>query len=190
MYFDGTRHELNGAFGTFSIDAVAGNYATIKFSFTGQYVALVDAAIPATTQETTLPAVVELAQLILGNNTFQPTVDKFTYDQANTITPRPDVNSSNGYNGVRLTDRKPKGGIDPEATLVADYDWWATFAASTSTALTIRIGSTAGNRILLNAPAVQYTGLTYADRSGIRTYAAGLDFVGVSGDDEFEMVFA
>jgi hypothetical protein len=190
MYFDGTRHELNGAYGTFSVDAMAGSYGTAKFTFTGFYVPLVDASIPNCTYETPLPAIVESAQLILGNNSFQPTVEKFTFDQANTITPRPDVNSSEGYNGVRITDRKPKGGIDPEATLVADYDWWGTLAASTQTALTIKIGATAGNIILMNAPAVQYTGLTYADRAGIKTYNAGLDFTSINGDDEMEFVFA
>ena len=190
MYFDGMVHEMNGAYGTFSIDAEAGKYATIKFSFTGQYVAPVNAALPTTTQETTLPAVVQLAQLILGNNQFQPTVEKFTFDQGNVIVPRPDVSSADGYNGVRLTERKPKGSITPEATLVSDYDWWGKLAASTQTALTLKIGSTAGNIICINAPTVQLGGLTYADRAGIRSYNAPIEFTTNTGDNEISFITA
>lgn len=190
-YFDGVKHELNGCFGTFTINAPAGEYATINFTFTGQYVSPVDDAVPTATHETTLPPIVELSKLILGDGgVFQPVVAAFTFDQNNTITPRPDVNSSDGYKGMRLTARAPSGGIDPEATLVADYNFWDLLAESTQTAFTMRIGSAAGNRILMNAPKIQYTGLTYGDRDGIRVYDAGLNFTRDQGNDEMEFVFA
>lgn len=192
-YFDGVLHEMNGAFGTFSINAPAGEYATINFTFTGQYVAPVDTAVPDATHETTLPPIVELAQLILGDDSdpgaFQPVVAAFKFDQNNTIVPRPDVNSADGYNGVRITARAPSGGIDPESTLVADYNFWDLLADSTQIALTMKIGSDEGNRILMNAPKVQYTGLTYGDRDGIRVYDAGLSFTRDQGNDEMEFCF-
>ncbi len=190
-YFDGVKHEITGCFGTFTIEADAGSYGMIKFTFTGQYHAPTDTAVPDSVQEETIPPVVESAQLILGDGgAFQPVVAKFTFDQANQVAERPDVNSTDGYAGTRITGREPKGGIDPEATLVADYDFWGLLASSEQTALTMRIGSTAGNRILFNAPKIIYTGLTYADRNGIRTLDAGIEFVRDAGDDETEFVFA
>ncbi len=38
LYLDGTEHTISGAYGTFSITADAGNYAKVKWDFTGQYV--------------------------------------------------------------------------------------------------------------------------------------------------------
>lgn len=189
-YFDGVMHKITGAFGTFSITANAGEYATINFTFTGQYHAPEDADVPAATHETALPAIVELARLWLGDSDFKPVVNAFTFDQANTIVPRPDVNSTDGYIGVRLTNRAPTGGIDPEATLVADYDWWGKMASSEEIAFSMRIGSTAGNIICMNAPKIQYTGLTYQSRDDIRVYDAGISFGRDQGNDEMEFVFA
>jgi len=48
----------------------------------------------------------------------------------------------------------------------------------------------AGNRIWMIAPGVQYSGLTYRDRSGIRAYDAGLKFTRQTGNDEIMFLLA
>ena len=115
-------------------------------------------------------------------------MNAFTFDQNNTIVPRPDVSSEDGYIGTRITARDPQGGIDPEATIGVDYDFWDKFENSTEFELNMRIGSTAGNRLFIQAPKVQYTGLTYGDRDGLRTYDAGLRFGRDQGNDEIVFV--
>lgn len=187
-YWDGVLHKLTGAFGTFSIEATAGDYATINFTFTGFWNDPVDRTVPSATHETQLPAIVELARLRIGD--FSPIVNAFSFDMNNEITPRPDVNSDDGYLGVRVTGRSPTGGIDPEATYAADYDIWDVLSNSTEFEFSFRVGSTAGNRIFFNAPKAQYNGMSYGDRDGLLTYDAGLNFARDAGNDEVSFFFS
>jgi len=188
MYLDGVQHTISGALGTFSIDAQAGQYAKAKFEFTGQYIAPTDVALVNPAFERALPAQVQLARLNIAN--YSAIVNAFTYTQGNTIVPRPDMNGTDGYNGVRITGRKPEGGIDPEATLVATHDFWGRMSASTRMPFQWRAGNVAGNTVWFLAPNTQYMKMTYKDRSGLRVYDAGLAFSRINGDDEVLMLFA
>lgn len=179
----GVRHLMPGAFGTFDIEAVAGEYGKINWDFTGIYQAPTDAALATPTYETTLPPVVEFARLRLDG--FDAVVERFTFDIGNNIEVRPSVNHGDGYIGTRLTSRSPEGGVDPEADTVANYDFWGRLAAATRMPFQMRVGTQVGNTIFFIGPNSQYTGLTYADRNDIMTYDAALRFAGVNGNDEF-----
>ena len=137
---------------------------------------------PSPIFERTLPSQVELSRLRVGN--FQATVEKLTFNQMNDIQVRPDVSSSDGYNGTRIVSRKPEGGINPEADLVANNDFWGQLAAATNMPFQMRIGHVSGNTVWVLCPNVQYSGLTYQDRSGILTYDAGMRFARSLGNDE------
>jgi hypothetical protein len=189
LYLDGTEHAISGAYGTFSITADAGNYAKVKWDFTGQYVAPTDVALPTNAVfETTLPPMVQLARLNVDG--FVATVSSMSFTQGNDIQPRPDVNNTDGYNGVRLVSRKPEFGIDPEADLVANHDFWGRMAAATQMPFEMRIGTVVGNTVWLMAPNTQYSKMTYKDRQGIRAYDAGLAPARSSGDDELFILMA
>jgi hypothetical protein len=188
MFFDGTRHRLTGGRGTFSLNAEAGQYATIDWDFVGQYHAPIDAALPTPTFETTLPPVVELARLRVGG--YSAIVNALSFTQANDIQPRPDVNAPDGYDGVRIVNRSPEGGLDPEAALVASHDFWGRMATARRMPFQMRVGQAAGNRVWLIAPGVQYSGLTYRDRNGLRAYDAGLKFTRETGNDEILFLLA
>ncbi len=187
MNKDGVLHLMPGSFGTFDLEAEAGQYGKVNFDFTGIFVQPTDAALTAPTYERTLPAQIELARLFVDD--FNAIVAKFTYNQQNTITVRPDVSSVEGYIGTRITSRAPEGGIDPEAELVADHDFWGKLGAATRMPFQMRIGKIAGNRIWVLSPSTQYTGLTYTDRDNILTYDAGLKFSRYNGNDEICFVF-
>jgi hypothetical protein len=182
MNKDGVLHQMPGALGTFDVTAEAGNYARIKWTFTGTYVEPTDNPLPNPSYETTLPSQVQLARLMIGS--FPAIVAKMTYNQGNDIQIRPDVSASDGYLGVRLVSRKPEGGVDPEADNVANYDFWGIMSAANRMAFQMRVGSNPGNTVWLIGTNVQYSGLTYQDRNGISTYQAGLRFARQVGDDE------
>lgn len=188
MFLDGVKHQMTGAYGTFSINAEAGQYGTIEFTFTGTYIAPTDVALPTPTYERTLPSQVEQGRLYFDG--FATCVNAFTFEQGNDIQVRPCINGEDGYDGVRLVARAPEGGIDPEAALVASHDFWARLASAKRMPFQVRVGTVAGNIVWFLAPAMQYTGLTYADRNGIRTYDAGLKFSAYSGDDEMQIFLA
>jgi hypothetical protein len=189
MYLDGILHVMTGSIGTFAISADAGQLGSISWTFTGQYVTPVDGALPTgVAYETTLPAQFELAQMSIDGYT--AVINSLSMTQNNDIQPRSDANAADGYNGVRLVDRNPEMGIDPEAALAANQDFWGKLATAKRMPLSARFGRTVGNTVYLTAPSVQYTGLTYADRSGIRTHDAGLSLPGIVGDDEVSFFFA
>ena len=187
LHMDNVLHSMPGAFGTFEITAQAGDLATVKWTFTGNYVEPTDDANPNPNFETELPSQVQLARLTM--NQFDAIVEKFSYNQGNDIQIRPDVSASDGYEGVRITARKPEGGIDPEADTVANQDFWGNFAAALRMPFQMRVGTDVGNTVWVFAPNTQYSGMTYQDRNGILTYDAGLRFSRSIGNDEIAFFF-
>jgi hypothetical protein len=183
---DGVLHVLPGAFGTFEIEAEAGKFAKIKWTFTGTWRNPVDQPMASPVYEKTLPAQVELARLRLMD--FNAIVNKFTFDQGNDVQIRPDVSSPEGYIGTRIVSRKPEGGVDPEADRVANYDFWGKLGKATRMPFQMRVGTVQGNTVWMIAPSTQYTKMTYQDRTGILTYDAGLKFSGYQADDEMFFV--
>lgn len=189
LYMDGILHKMVGCMGTLSLKTNAGQFGTIDFEFTGQYTDPIDAGMPANpSYEVSKPPQFELAKLRVDSE--DVTIDSLSFTQNNTITPRSDANSPDGYAGVRLTGRNPQGGIDPEATKTGDYNFFQKLAAAATMPMQCRFGKVDGNVIWLRAPKVQYSGLTYKDRDGITTYDAALQFTGNLGNDEIELFFA
>lgn len=187
MNKDGVLHTMPGSYGTFEIEAEAGQYASVSWDFTGTWRNPVDAPLARPVYERTLPAQVEYARLRIDN--YYAIVANFTYDQGNEISIRPDVSSPEGYIGTRITARNPEGGIDPEAVSVAEHDFWGRLGSAKRMPFQMRVGTQPGNIIWMLAPSTQYTGLTYQDRDGILTYDAGLRFSRYNGNDEFMLFF-
>jgi hypothetical protein len=188
LYKDGIQHKITGAYGTVSFEGAVNGYGKATFEFIGQYYAPSDVALPLTPVfETTKPSQIELAQFTIDG--FAATISKFSLDMGVEVLPRLDANGTDGYNGTYIGDRTPKGGIDPEATLVASQTFWVKMATAIEMAFNFRVGSAAGNIVTFTAPKCQYSGLTYAARDKIQTLDAGLMFNGSSGDDEVTITF-
>ena len=65
---------------------------------------------------------------------------------------RPDVNGSDGYSGTRIVGRSPEGGVDPEADLVANQDFWKKLADTERMPFQMRLRQVAGNTVRMLAP--------------------------------------
>ncbi|MCO5157875.1 MAG: hypothetical protein M9945_14195 [Aquamicrobium sp.] len=188
LNMDGVQHKMLGCFGTFSVSAEAGDYARIEWEFQGTFIDPTDVPMPICNYEKSLPSQVELARLRMDKDYI--IVNAFNYTQGNDIQIRPDVSSREGYVGTRIVSRAPEGGIDPEAEKVADHDFWGRMGDAERMTFQMRVGKDRGNTVWFLAPSVQYTGLTYQDRNGIRTYDAQLRFSRVLGNDELCIVLA
>jgi hypothetical protein len=189
FYEDGLLYTTLGSQGTFTVDATAGNFGTLEFTFTGQYIDPSDAAVPTDAVfENTLPQQVELGLLTWGSNV-QLVAEQWTFDQANNVVPRPDINATDGFQGVRITDRTPAGGFNPEATLVATEDFWGDFAAALAKVFTARVGTTVGNQVFLYAPRVQTSEIAFGDRDGVRSFDHSMLFKRLDGNDESDWYF-
>lgn len=189
LYVDGVLHVMTGCRGTFSMSARAGELGSMSWTFTGQYSAPTDAPVPSNAVlEKALPSMFEKAQLSIDG--YDVVVDNMSLDIRNDIQIRPDANSPDGYLGTRLVGRAPTMGIDPEATLISDHNFWSKLADAAQMPFTCRFGEKVGNTVYLMAPSTQYTGLSYNDRNGISVLAAEMALSGVMGDDELLICFA
>lgn len=188
LNMDGVQHKMLGSYGTFTVNAEAGDYARIEWEFQGTFEDPTDVPMPVCNYEKSLPSQVELARLRMDSD--YVIVNAFSYTQNNDIQVRPDVSSKEGYVGTRIVSRNPEGGIDPEAELVANHDFWGKMGKAERMSFQMRVGTERGNTVWFLAPSVQYTGLTYQDRNGIRTYDAQLKFSRVNGNDEFSIFLA
>ncbi len=189
-YFDGILLKIVGSMGTFDIEATAGDFARVNFTFTGSYVAATDAAQPDDpVYETTLPQQVELSLWTWGSNVTL-VAEGWTFDAANDVVPRPDINAADGFAGVRISDRTPAGTVNPESELEATEPFWADFASAAAKTFVARVGTAVGNQVVVAAPKVQVSDLNFGDRDNIRTYEQSTLFKRNVGDDEVVFCFS
>lgn len=187
LFYDGLLHVVTGAMGTFKLVATAGQFSQIDFTFTGNYNTPVSSTYPASvTLQNIMPPQVELAQFAFGGSTTL-IANAVNYDMGNKVVARSDVNSANGYRGVRISGRVPSGGIDPEVEVTQAF--WATMEASTTSAFTMTLGSVAGNQVNFAAPAAQIVNMAYTDMENLRHYNMSLKFRRNAGNDEFMITF-
>jgi hypothetical protein len=118
---------------------------------------------------------------------YSAVVEKLDLDIANTLQLRSDVNRPSGYISTLLTGRRPIGSLDPELTLVADYDWYGKWRSGNEGSLTTTLGTTAGNIVTVTAPKCRYTKLGLGERSMIRTLGADFELNRNAGDDELSI---
>lgn len=190
-YQDGLLHKITDAQGTFSLNAEAGKFASMEFTFTGKFHKPTDTPLPdvdTVKYEQTIPPKVEFANLTYQSNS-DLIVNDFTFEIANSVSPRPSVNHEDGFHSSRVTERKPVGGFTPEAELEGTVAFWADMADSKRRTFYAKIGNKPGNTVAIFAPSVQTNRLGYGDREGILTYDVGLAFSGNKGDDEVAFLF-
>lgn len=188
MYLDGVLHKMTGSRGNFTITAEAGNYGKVEFTFQGIFNSAVDAAAPTPTYDTTLPEQIELSNLTWGGQRDLVSA-QWTFEQGNTLTPRPDVNAPEGVKGVRITSRSPQGGMNPEATIEADHPFWDEIERGKCQFFFVKVGQTAGQGIAASMPKAQTSAMPYGDRDGIRTYDISFTCTRNTGDDEVVWYF-
>ena len=182
LHKDGVLHTMPGAYGTFEITAQAGNFATVKWTFTGTYQAPVDDPNPSPTFERTLPSEVELARLTV--NQFSAVVEKFTFNQGNDIVDpgrrlgAERLHRSAHYEPQAGRRDRPRSRYRREPGLLDRDGDGSAHAVPDACRLPPR-----QYRLVL-APNTQYTGMTYTDRNGILAYDAGLSFSRINGNDE------
>jgi len=103
------------------------------------------------------------------------TIPSFSINFGNQIAERRDVNSPNGYKGSRLVSRAPVGQLQMEQEIVATFPAFARWDAATVMVWSAVLGS-AGTRITMTSPGVQFTSIRSADIGGIRGWDVGLKF--------------
>lgn len=187
-YLDGLLHKFIGAVGTFKVLAQVDNVFLVEFKYMGTYTTPTDVAMATPTYNSTVPPVVKSASFTFdsGSGYF---VDKVELDIGNVIGERPSMNEATAVKGFGITSREGKGSMDPEAVLVATKNFFSIWEASTTKALSLVAGATAGNICTISCPAVVLESVGYGDRNGHLTYQIPFRLCRSSGDDEISIAF-
>lgn len=171
FYQDKKWHKILQARGTVVTNCKAAEYAMDTWEFTGVYAgALTASAIPSGTFDTSVPPRFTSALCTIGG--FTPKFKSLQLDLNNTVVKRMDANAATGILEWMITDREPKGSVDPEVPELT--------AATLTTAL-----AGDNNDMVFTAHATNYPGITgnditlvYAD-----TATAGAETVTVTVTD-------
>lgn len=185
---DGQRKRLKDARGTWSLDCPSGGIARFQFNFTAPWLSPADQPLPTPVLPSIVPPIFVDAKAKLG--TYDPHFTSLKVDLANRISPRKDANSASGVMEYFIAGRDSKGSVDPEMDDLVTFNPYTLWENSTPTGLVGRIGSVAGNRVVVAVPKLVSTGVAERDREGLGAYDLGFDISRDSGgDDELRLFF-
>jgi len=187
VYEDGILKVLAGCKGTLKTIFEAGKPVIDDWTFWALYAAVTDAAIPTNTPNTT--AVPRLVSSSLQLQAYAAIAAKLEVDFGITVTPSDDTRSADGIQGFIITNRKPVGSCEPQATLVATHDFYGKMMSGAVASSSIVLGATAGNICTQTMPKTQYGPITPGDQRGIMTFQTPLIFSRNAGDDSISIVF-
>lgn len=166
IYEDGLRYKVTGARGTYTVNMAVAQKGIFSFKFTGHLVGPADVSLATPTYNSTVPPV--LVNVAFAIDSYSAVITKLGIDPGISIAMPDNIAATDGYGEIRITGSAPTFTIDPEAALVAAYDWVTKWQSSASYAMTTgTVGSTAGNRYAITAPAAVYSEIANGDRSNI-----------------------
>lgn len=143
-YLGGLLFKGGGASGNVTLNARAGEIASLGFNFRSVFNSVADAAVPAHTFPDDVPEIVESANLSV-NDDATLAVQNIAVESNNNIIERLNVNSSNGLECFKINGRDSQFAIDPEAKAEADFDFWNKLRTRAEVPVSFKIGSVAGN---------------------------------------------
>lgn len=184
QYHDGTRHELAGCRGTFTLRASTGQPVQLSFDFLGPLGPVTDVAmLSGITFPTTVPPRLLDSELYVG--AYKLIYDSIELTPGNDLQVRRNANSVSGVISTRIVARQGSGSIDPEKTLVATEDFYGKLAAASTFPINMELGkATPGNRFFVHCPRVIYRGMSEGDRGLVTVMQADLGLNEYLGDDE------
>ena len=105
----------------------------------------------------------------------------FTLDCGNQMLNPDDPNAAEAFDPAQIISRDITGTMDPYQTSIATRDLMTDFRGNTPRCLHARLGSTAGNRIMLTVPNALYTDAQPGDNGGLTNRAMKFDAKGTDG---------
>ena len=184
FWLDGSLIKLVSGMGSAKINLTAGDIGKVEFTFKGLYVTPEDVTQPTNTPTSPLPPIVKSAGLSIGG--YSPVAQSVSLDFGNDVKLRENINAPDGYSFAYIADRSPNGSIDPDAFSRGAHDVWAKLESGSTESLELTVGETAGNKVKISCPAIQYTGVEFGDRDGLLTMP--LNFK-CTGSPEIEIIF-
>ena len=187
--YDGIRHKVTGARGTFSLNCEVNNIPRISFSLTGIFNAPTDTALPTVTVSN------QASPLIFKNGStsnfaifgFAAALQSWNLDFNNEVIYRELVG---GTKEVLITDRRPSGTAVIESPALSAHNFFTDYTGTSTGTNTWLHGTTAGNKITVSCPQTDLGQPTYEESDGITMLS--LPFMATptaSANNEFSLVY-
>lgn len=167
VWEDGVKKGLAGASGNVTFEGDVGKRMMCNFEFSGVWQAPIDEALPAYAPGTTTPLRLQGGTFTLATQSIK--IGKFSLNMGCNVIPRMDVDAAGGIAYFMLTDYDPVLSIDPEADLVAGYDYYGSWLAGTEAAVSLAV-TDGTDTVTFTLPKVQYREIAEGDRDGIQIY--------------------
>ena len=187
--YDGIRHKVTGARGTFSLNCEVNNIPRISFSLTGIFNAPTDTALPTVTVSN------QASPLIFKNGStsnfaifgFAAALQSWNLDFNNEVIYRELVG---GTKEVLITDRRPSGTAVIESVALSAHNFFTDYTGTSTGTNTWLHGTTAGNKVTVSCPQTDLGQPTYEESDGITMLS--LPFMATptaSANNEFSLVY-
>lgn len=187
VFQDGVKHIIKGARGNMRLTGAVGEPIQMQCEYIGALDSTADVALlSGVVYPASVPPQLLGVQLAFG--AYAPIFENFSLDTGNSLNPRRNANDASGVISTRITGRTVTGSIDPEATSVADEDWFGKLSASTQTTMSLQAGSASGNAFKIVAPHTQYANISGASRNEILTNNVDLRCNEFNGDDDVAII--
>lgn len=182
--------KFTGCVGNVQFKFPAGQNATMEVSLRGLCAAVnTDVVAPGTPVfNTTVAPVVENATFTL-NSVTSLVVQELSLNMDNSISEHDDISAAAGLKSFEVSGREPKGSFNPEVVSVATYDFKADWAAATTRALSMVLGSAAGNKLTITAPKVTIDNIADGEREKYLTKDIPFSLGRNTGNDEISLKF-
>lgn len=188
MNVDGVLHKFLGARGNVSSAFVLDQIPVFRYQFSGLYVPVTDAPVPA-------GLFTQWKQPRVVNNDNTPFFSLHGYHEAGLESLEMDQGNEVSYDNFInaeeefvISNMRPSGSLSIKATTVAEKDWWDIASAATLGPCVLQHGTVAGNRVALSMPAVQIAAPNYGAKNNTATFRATLRPQPVSGGDDLTYV--
>ena len=187
--YDGIRHKVTGARGTFSMNCEVNNIPRISFSLTGIFNAPTDTALPTVTVSN------QASPLIFKNGStsafqifgFSAALQSWNLDFNNEVIYRELVG---GTKEVLITDRRPSGTAVIESVALSAHNFFKDYTGTSTGTNTWQHGTVAGNKVTVSCPQTDLGQPTYSESDGITML--NLPFMATptaSANNEFSLVY-
>lgn len=181
---------LAGCVGDLTMKGVTGDPVKLDWNFMGVWAAPTTTTAIAPTYPVIIPPRFAGATLTIGGTAYR--IPDFELKFSNKLALRKDAGNANGtgYYSAYVVDRKYTFKISPESLPLSTQDWYAAQVAGTTFALSMTVGSVAGNEFTIAAPVMQLLNPP-ADKDEDDMLHDELEFLCVknsaAGDDELSI---
>lgn len=153
-YLDGLLFKMLNCKGNTSVELNAKGIPVLKMKFLGEYQIATDVTFPTGAVFTGFQKPLTVGKVNTPTFTmfgFSPIATAFSFDVVNALIYRDEI----GYSGANSNDRKPTASATIELPAIAVANFGEIVKANAQSALQIIHGTTAGNIVEINMPAIQ-----------------------------------